>query len=134
MHCDAVTNPLSFTVFACVRTIFAIENHPQSPIAALIPMIFFPNTACTNKTSKSDGTERSTSTRRIKSLSSHAGDSALAVPYKTAITADIAADKKPMVRETRPPCHIHENRSRPIVSVPKKNSRPGAQLQFIRSI
>lgn len=41
MHCDAVTKPLSFTVFACVRTIFAIENHPQSPIAALIPTIFF---------------------------------------------------------------------------------------------
>ena len=51
---------------------------------------------------------------------------ALSDPYMTAITVDIIVEIIPIDIDTLPPYHMQENISRPIVSVPNKNSVPGA--------
>ena len=58
----------------------------------------------------------------------------LRLPKKTAMAVDRSVAQMPMNSDSLPPDQIIEKISRPIVSVPKRNSLFGAALQWRRSI
>ena len=135
MHLAAITYSLFLICFTSVRTIFAIGAHPVSPITTDILTTFaFPRTACSKMTSKSSGILKKISVNLISAASTLSGAHPLTAPNTIATIVDISVAKTPINREILPPYQIMEKISRPIVSVPNKNSRPGASLQCIRSI
>ena len=80
------------------------------------------------------GTLSNSSVRRMRRESSQAGAQPLSAPKTMAMAAEIMADAAPMNRDSRPPYHIMEKISRPMESVPKRNSRFGPTPQWARSI
>ena len=89
--------------------------------------------ACSSTTSSRFGTLSRISVSRIRRRSSQSGAQPLTVPNRMAMAVDSSVDRTPMVSEMRPPYQIMEKISRPIGSVPKRNSRDGASLQCARS-
>ena len=88
-----------------------------------------PMTACREMTSSRFGTLRRISVRRISSASSHLGASPLTAPKRIASSVEMTVEPTPMNSDSRPPYQIIEKMSRPIVSVPNRNSRHGAAEQ-----
>ena len=88
-----------------------------------------PMTACRKMTSSRFGTLRRISVRRISSASSHLGASPLTASNKIASSVEMTAEPTPMNSDSRPPYQIIEKMSRPIVSVPNRNSRHGTAEQ-----
>ena len=92
-----------------------------------------PSRAWSSSTSSKPGILSRISVPRISSVSSQTGAIPLAAPKTMASTVEMAVASMPMSSETRPPYQIMENRSRPMASVPKRNSQLGATLQLVKS-
>ena len=86
----------------------------------------FPRMACRKITVRRFGMLSRISVALMSSISSQSGAMPLTVPNTIAIPADITVAAIPINRDCRPPYQIMEKISRPIVSVPNKNSLHGA--------
>ena len=118
MHLAAMTYSLARSCLTSVRTTLAI-----------LVQLVRPMTACRKMTSSRFGTLRRISVRRISSASSHLGASPLTAPNKIASSVEMTVEPTPMNSDSRPPYQIIEKISRPIVSVPNRNSRHGTAEQ-----
>ncbi len=117
------------------RTTFAMLVQLVTPMTSdRLSTFGLPRIACKNTTTSRFGTLIRISVRRIIRSSSHAGAQPLAAPNTTAMTVEIAVAIRPMNSEMRPPYQIIEKISRPMVSVPNRNSCPGAAMQCCRSM
>ena len=124
---EAITYSLPRSCRASVRTTFAMEYQEVRPmITAMDTGVATPQMACRNSTVSSSGTLSNISVRRIMALSTPGEETPLTAPYTTAMAVEIKVERKPMNSDTRPPCQMQRNRSRPMASVPKRNSPPGA--------
>lgn len=129
IHLEARMYSLFRICRTSVRTIFAMLVQLVMPITReRLRTLAFPRMACVRISIKRLGTLSSISVSRMKSASSHAGAMPLADPRITAIAVEIKVETKPINREIRPPYQIMENKSRPMVSVPNKNSLLGGVL------
>ena len=129
MHLDAITYSLLRIWRTSVRTTFAMLVQLVTPITTEIVTTFgVPRIACSKITSSRFGMLRRISVSRMSSVSSHCGAMPLIPPNTTAITVEINVENSPINSEIRPPYQILEKISRPIVSVPNRNSRSGARL------
>ena len=86
----------------------------------------FPRMACRKITVRRFGMLSRISVALMSSISSQSGAMPLTVPNTIAIPVDITVAAIPINRDCRPPYQIMEKISRPIVSVPNKNSLHGA--------
>lgn len=130
MHFAAMTYSLARSCLTSVRTTLAILVQLVSPMtSAMLHALGVPMTACRKMTSSRFGTLRRISVRRISSASSHLGASPLTAPNKIASSVEMTVEPTPMNSDSRPPYQIIEKMSRPIVSVPNRNSRHGAVEQ-----
>ena len=100
----------------------------------MLSTLAFPSTAWSSTITSRLGTLSRISVRRMSSPSSHAGAQPLTAPKRMAMAVDSRAAARPMNRESRPPYQIMEKISRPMASVPKRNSPQGGTPQRARSI
>lgn len=129
MHLAAITYSLLRSWRTCMRTTFAMLNQLVSPMTIdRLHRSASPHIACINIINSKLGILISISVRRIKNASSHCGARPLTVPNSMAAAADMAAAANPINNEILPPCQIMEKISRPIASVPNRNSLHGAVL------
>ena len=91
-------------------------------------MLAFPKTACNKITSSRFGILKKISVKRMSNESTHSGAHPLTEPKTIASTVERNVASTPIKSEIRPPYQIMEKISLPIVSVPKRNSPPGASL------
>ena len=135
MHRAASTYSLVRRRRTSVRTTLAIPAQPVTPMTRdKLQTEAVPRMACKSTISSRCGTLRKISIPRIRSASSRGPAQPLSVPSRAAMTVEMAAPRKPIVSDARPPYQIIEKMSRPIASVPKRNSWHGATLQLARSI
>ena len=129
IHLAAMTYPLFRICFTSVRTTLAIPGQLVIPIInEILKMLAFPKTACNKITSSRFGILKKISVKRISSESTHSGAHPLTEPKTIASTVEISVASTPINSDIRPPYQIMEKISLPIVSVPKRNSPPGASL------
>ena len=134
MQREASTYSLLRSLRTSVRTTLAMLAQLVSPMTSESVSTFaVPRMACSSTTSSRFGTLSRISVSRIRRRSSQSGAQPLTVPNRMAMAVDSSVDRTPMVSEMRPPYQIMEKISRPIGSVPKRNSRDGASLQCARS-
>lgn len=134
MHLAAMTYSLARSCLTSVRTTLAMLVQLVRPMtSAMLHALGVPMIACKKMTSSRFGTLRRISVRRISSASSHLGESPLTAPKRIASSVEMRVEPTPMNSDSRPPYQIIEKISRPIVSVPNRNSRHGAAEQWARS-
>lgn len=97
--------------------------------SAMLHALGVPMIACKKMTSSRFGTLRRISVKRISIVSSHLGASPLTAPNRIASSVEMTVEPTPMNSDSRPPYQIIEKMSRPIVSVPNRNSRHGTAEQ-----
>lgn len=127
MHLAAITYSLFRSCRTSVLIILAILIQLVIPITKdRLNTFAFPRMACRKITVRRFGMLSRISVALMSSISSQSGAMPLTVPNTIAIPVDITVAAIPINRDWRPPYQIMEKISRPIVSVPNKNSLHGA--------
>ena len=135
MQCDACTYSLLRSTRTSVRTTLAMLIQLVSPMTIdRLSALALPRIACSSTISSRFGMLMKISLTRMKNASSFSPAQPLRLPKKTAMAVDSSVAQMPMNSDSLPPDQIIEKISRPIVSVPKRNSLFGAALQWLRSI
>ena len=135
MQCDACTYSLLRSTRTSVRTTLAMLIQLVSPMTIdRLSALALPRIACSSTISSRFGMLMKISLTRMKNASSFSHAQPLRLPKKTAMAVDRSVAQMPMNSDSLPPDQIIEKISRPIVSVPKRNSLFGAALQWLRSI
>ena len=135
MQCDACTYSLLRSTRTSVRTTLAMLIQLVSPMTIdRLSALALPRIACSSTISSRFGMLMKISLKRMKNASSFSPAQPLRLPKKTAMAVDRSVAQMPMNSDSLPPDQIIEKISRPIVSVPKRNSLFGAALQWRRSI
>ena len=135
MQCDACTYSLLRSTRTSVRTTLAMLIQLVSPMTIdRLSALALPRIACSSTISSRFGMLMKISLKRMKNASSFSPAQPLRLPKKTAMAVDRSVAQMPMNSDSLPPDQIIEKISRPIVSVPKRNSLFGAALQWLRSI
>ena len=135
MQCDACTYSLLRSTRTSVRTTLAMLIQLVSPMTIdRLSALALPRIACSSTISSRFGMLMKISLTRMKNASSFSPAQPLRLPKKTAMAVDRSVAQMPMNGDSLPPDQIIEKISRPIVSVPKRNSLFGAALQWRRSI
>jgi len=135
MQCDACTYSLLRSTRTSVRTTLAMLIQLVSPMTIdRLSALALPRIACSSTISSRFGMLMKISLTRMKNASSFSPAQPLRLPKKTAMAVDRSVAQMPMNSDSLPPDQIIEKISRPIVSVPKRNSLFGAALQWRRSI
>ena len=135
MQCDACTYSLLRSTRTSVRTTLAMLIQLVSPMTIdRLSALALPRIACSSTISSRFGMLMKISLTRMKNASSFSPAQPLRLPKKTAMAVDRSVAQMPMNSDSLPPDQIIEKISRPIVSLPKRNSLFGAALQWRRSI
>ena len=122
IHCFLADVTSVLTTFAIlVQLVTPITNDRLSTFA-------FPRIACRKITKSRLGMLSKISVILISNISSHSGARPLTVPKIIAIPVDIIVATNPINNDCRPPYHIMEKISLPMVSVPNRNSLHGATV------